>query len=147
MAKVLIFPCVHVYEARNSYWPGKILKGISGGASLYQTRHEDRPWGFKIHTNEETEAPHAVEFENGVLWGFCCMSERLRTVEWPRFLADYFERGDRMRCSARVENLFSDSMHLTLVSEPIDREQHWESCGALLPGLLIWHHYRHAPPQ
>ena len=31
-----VFPDVHVYEARNSYWPGQVLKSISG-SSLYMT--------------------------------------------------------------------------------------------------------------
>ena len=42
------FQDVHVYEARNHYWVGEILKGVCG-ASLYLTTHTETPWGFNIN--------------------------------------------------------------------------------------------------
>ena len=115
------FPDVNVYHARNSYWPSQILKTVSG-ASLYQTTHTDRPWGISIHCNAKGE-PHSVEFENGTLWSFCALNDRLLNVEWPIFVKD----ASSGNCRARAEGFFSDSMHLTIASD-----------NALLNDILIW---------
>lgn len=123
-----VFENVDAYEARNNYWSGEILKKISG-ASLYMTTHAERPWGVFIHCDDNNQ-PHSVEFENGVVWSFCFLSERLRDIEWPMFIQDY----PKGNCKLRIERIFSDSMHLTMVSE-----------NALLNDLLIWHHYPARP--
>ncbi len=111
---------VHVYEARSNYHSGEILKDVSG-ASLYLRTD---PWGITIHRDEEGML-HSVEFENGRIWSFSTLSDRIREMEWPLFVRDLPQSG----CSARVRNIFSDSMHLTLVSE-----------NALLDDMLIWHY-------
>ena len=121
-----VFPDVHVYESRNSYWPGQILKTVSG-ADLYLTSHTTRPWGFIIHCDAAGK-PHSVEFENGRVWSFCYLSDRMLNIEWPLFVKDY-EKGD---WSARVERIFTDSMHLTIVSKE-----------ALLNDILVWRY----PPR
>ena len=119
-------PDVHVYEARNNYWVGRILKSISG-ASLYLTTHTDHPWGLTIHTNAQGH-PHSIEFPNKTLWSFCVLSDRMLNIEWPLFVKD-FKKGE---WNARVERIFSDSMHLTLSSDE-----------ALLNDILIWRY----PPR
>ena len=119
--QVFDFPDVHAYEARNNYWPGEILKGISG-ASLYQTRHTDRPWGFKIHCNSEGLL-HSVEFENKTLWSFCGLNDRHRNIEWPLFVKDYPDK----EFHVRVDRFYSDSMYLTVTSQ-----------NACLNDMLIW---------
>ena len=119
-------PNVHVYEARNRYWPGQVLKSISG-SSLYMTTQADHPWGFTIHTNALGQ-PHSVEFSNKTLWSFCVLNHRILNIEWPLFVKD-FEKGN---WKARVERIFSDSFHLTISSE-----------NALLNDILVWHY----PPR
>ena len=119
------FPDVHVYEARNDYWSGEILKKISGPPSLYQKTNEEIPWGFVIHCNAENGEPYSVEFENGTTWSFCSLSERILKIEWPLLIKDYPDGN----CKARVERIFSDSMYLTVSSD-----------NALLNDMLIWHY-------
>ena len=121
------FPDVHVYEARNDYWSGEILKKISGPPSLYQKTNEESPWGFVIHCNADNGEPHSVEFKNGTVWSFCSLSER----EWPLFIKDYSSSNGK-NCKARVERIFTDSMYLTVSSD-----------NALLNDMLIWHY----PPR
>jgi hypothetical protein len=113
-------PDVHVYEARSNYYAGEILKDVSG-ASLYL---KTDPWGITIHCDEEGML-HSVEFENGRIWSFSTLNDRIREMEWPLFVRDLPQSG----CSARVRNIFSDSMNLTLTSE-----------NALLDDVLIWHY-------
>ena len=120
----IALPDVHAYEARNSYWPGQILKTVSG-ASLYGTTHITHPWGITIYCNAKGN-PHSVEFENGTLWSFCAMSDRLLNTEWPMFAKDYAAGGG---WRAYVERMFTDSMHLTLTSE-----------NACFNDVLIWHY-------
>jgi hypothetical protein len=124
--RTLVFPDVHVYEARNSYWPARILEGIAG-ENLYQTRHETRPWGFKIHCDDK-DKPYTVEFDNGKKFSFCGLRDNQVNVEWPLFLGDY----PNGNISARVEKFRSDSMNLTLSSD-----------NSVLLDLLIWHY----PPR
>jgi hypothetical protein len=125
----VVFDDVHAYEARNNYWAGQVLKKVSG-ASLYLADHKERPWSLTVHCDAEGN-PHCVEFENGTRWSFCSLSERMRSTEWPLFIKDYYHRrpGSEAKCKARVERLFTDSMHLTIKSE-----------NALLNDLLIWHY-------
>jgi hypothetical protein len=113
-------PDVHVYEARSNYYAGEILEGVSG-ASLYL---KTDPWGITIHCDEEGML-HSVEFENGRIWSFSTLSDRIKQMEWPLFVRDLPQHG----CCARVRNIFSDSMNLTLTSE-----------NALLDDMLIWHY-------
>ena len=124
--RVFSFTDVNVYQARNEYWSGQILKKVSG-ASLYQTVQTERPWGISIHCNAHGD-PHSVEFENGTLWSFCAMSDRLLKAEWPIFVKDFSRGNSRVH----ADRLFTDSMNLTLVSD-----------NALLKDLLIWKY----PPQ
>ena len=114
---------IHVYEARSNYWVGQILQDISGGESLYTD--ESTQWGFRIHCNAEHK-PHSVEFNNGTLWSFC--ASKHSDAELKQFAAD-FPDGFTW---ARVERIYSDSMHLGLYSE-----------NASLNDLLIWHY----PPR
>jgi hypothetical protein len=152
----LTIPCVHVYEARNNYWAGRIVQGITSSsttatsatteppspASLYLTRHEDRPWGLTIHCHAVTGLPHSVEFTegDGPLWSFCTLNERLRRIEWPLLVKDVVscdndndddQQKEKKTTTiyARVENIFSDSMNLTVGSE-----------NGLMNDMLIWHH-------
>jgi hypothetical protein len=119
---------VHAYEARNSYWSGEILKGISG-ASLYQTNHIDLPWGFSINCDDQGR-PHTVQFANGIMWSFCVPRVYQITIEWPLFVKDFLSgEGNN---TARIERIYSDSMHLSLMSD--------NSC---LRNMLIWYH----PPR
>jgi hypothetical protein len=119
--RVFTFPDVDVYHARNEYWPGQILKKVSG-ASVYQKTHTERPWGIRIHCNAKGE-PHSVEFENGTLWSFCALNHRMLKVEWPMFVKDVSSGN----CRARAECFFTDSMQLTIKSN-----------NALLDDILIW---------
>jgi hypothetical protein len=127
----LTFGDVDVYEARSSYWPGRILDGISGGGSLYLTDRADRPWSLTIECGPD--APLAVCFANGKRWSFCGINQRLRDYEWPLFLKDY--AADKTKPRVRVERIFSDSFSMDLVSE-----------NAVLHDLLVWHHH-HTPPK
>jgi hypothetical protein len=123
MSKTLHLHNVRVYDARNDFWTGQTLTRISG-ESLYQD--EATPWGFKIHLDAD-DTPVSVEFANGTLWSFCGMKNRCLEMEWPLFLKD----NDVSR-SVRVGNIYSDSMHLHMVSE-----------NACLNDILIWHY----PPR
>jgi hypothetical protein len=111
---------VHVYEARSNYYSGEILKDVSG-ASLYL---KTDPWGITIHCDEEGLL-HSVEFGNGRAWSFSRLNDRITNMEWPLFVRDF----PHCRIRARVRNIFSDSMNLTLESE-----------NALLDDMLIWHY-------
>ncbi len=121
------FPNINVYEARNKYWSGQILKSISGGESLYLKNHSDKLWGFTIHCNAHGQ-PHSIEFPNKTLWSFCVLSDRMLNIEWPLFVKD-FEKGN---WKARIERIYSDSFHLTISSE-----------NALLNDILVWRY----PPR
>jgi hypothetical protein len=114
-------PDVDVYGARNDYWSGQILRTVSG-ASLYQTNRTDRPWGIRIHCNAQGH-PHSVEFENGTLWSFCALNDRILKTEWPILVKDLSTGIFR----ARAGRFFTDSMHLSIVSG-----------NALLNDILIW---------
>ena len=119
-------PDVNVYEARNSYWSSQILKGITG-EDLYQSRHETVPWGFTIICDEH-DKPHTIEFANKTHWSFCAPKDYQINSEWPRFLND-LQNGNP---HAHVKNIYSDSMHLSLMSD--------NSC---LYEMLIWKHSPH----
>ena len=136
----LHLPNVRVYEARSRYWAGEILKGVSGGESLYLS---DRPWGLIIHCHPDGK-PYSVTFENGTVWSFCAMNDRLLNIEWPLFVKDYFgeaesppsgdddywrydDCGPKREISARVGAIYSDSMRLDLNSE-----------NACVNDMLIW---------
>ncbi len=127
---IIHFPDVHVYEARSHYWVGQILKGISGGESLYLKNKNEQPWGFTIHfrrnIGEETDTPHFVEFANGKRWTFCGLRDYQLQIEWPLLIKDVKEGGEMPR--ARVERIYSNSMHLSIVSE-----------NACLSDMLVWH--------
>ena len=133
-------PNVNIYDARSRYWAGEILKGVSGGESLYLS---DRPWGLIIHCHPDGK-PYSVTFENGTVWSFCSMNDRLLNIEWPLFVKDYFgeteprtydhdywkyDWGPKCEISARVEAIRSDSMRLDLNSE-----------NACINDVLIWRH-------
>lgn len=128
MQTTIVLPDVHAYEARNNYWAGEILKGISG-VSLYQTTHTDLPWGVRINCDERG-IPNTVQFENGVKWSFCAPKVYHFKIEWPLFVKD-LESGEG-KISARIERIFSDSMHLSLMSD-----------NACMSEMLIWYH----PPR
>ena len=123
------FPDVHVYEARNDYWSGEILKKVSGTPSLYQKTNKESPSGFVIHCNAKNGEPHSLEFENGTVWSFCSLSYRMLKLKWPLFIKDY----PSGNCKARVERIFTDSMYLTMSSD-----------NTLLNDMLIWHY---PPPR
>ncbi len=125
MQTTFVFPDVHAYEARNNYWVGRILEKVSG-ASLYQTTHVDRPWGFSINC-DDLGRPHTVQFENGTIWSFCAPKVRHIKYEWPMFVKDF--QSEKGRITARVTRIFSDSMHLTLASE-----------NACMDEMMIWYH-------
>ena len=130
-------PVVNVYEARNKYWSGEILKDISGGESLYLS---ERPWGITIHCTPDYK-PHSVTFENGKVWSFCAMNDRHYNVEWPLFVKDFFgeaeprptedywkyDWGPKQEITVRIEAIYSDSMRMDLVSE-----------NACIHDMLIW---------
>jgi hypothetical protein len=116
-----VFADVHVYEARNNFWSGEIIKGVSG-VSLYQQTHTERPWGLKIHCDEKGLL-HSVEFENKVIWSFCGLDDRMLNIEWPLFVKDY----PQSECRVRVDRFYSDSMYMTITSE-----------NACLNDILIW---------
>ena len=132
----LPFKDVSVYEARSKYWAGEILKGITGGESLYLSK---KPWGFTIRCYADGK-PHSVTFENGTVWSFCGMNDRLLNIEWPLFVKDYFgeatppppddwryDWAPKREIYARVEGIYSDSMRLDIGSQ-----------NACLNDMLIW---------
>ncbi len=135
--RAIHLPKVNVYEARSNYWAGEILKGVSGGESLYLS---DRPWGFTIHCHADSK-PYSVTFDNGTVWSFCSMNDRLLKIEWPLFVKDYFGEADppsshdywkydwspKREITARVEAIYSDSMRLDLSSQ-----------NACINNMLIW---------
>jgi hypothetical protein len=114
---MLRLPDVSVYEARNNYWVGEIIKNISGGDSLYLDYQ--KKWGFMIETKDNK--PHSVHFDNGKVWSFCGQKNN---SEWSRLLEDWHS-GNPVH--ARVHRIFTDSMHLSLSSK-----------NAILTDLLIW---------
>ncbi len=124
---VVHFPDVHVYDARSRYWVGQILKGISGGESLYLTTKEEQPWGITIHfrKKDDVEEPHYVEFANGKRWTFCGLKDYQLQVEWPLLIKDVKEGGGKPRAS--VKCVYSDSLHLSIISE-----------NAILSDMLLW---------
>ncbi len=124
--QTLRLSCVNVYEARSRYWVGEILKGISGGESLYLS---EKPFGFTILCHADGK-PYSVTFENGTVWSFCGMNKHLLNTEWPLFVKDFF--GEDGGITARVEGIYSDSMRLHIRSE-----------NARLYDMLIW---RYPPP-
>ncbi len=124
MLQVLPFNDVGVYEARSKYWSGEILKGISGGESLYLS---EKQWGFTIRCYADGK-PHSVTFGNGTVWSFCGMNKRLLNNEWPLFVKDFFG-ADGHKIYARVEGIYSDSMRLHIGSQ-----------NARLNDMLIWRH-------
>ena len=136
-------PNVNAYEARSKYWVGEILKDVSGGESLYLS---DRQWGLIIHCHPDGK-PHSVTFENGTVWSFCGINDRLLNIEWPLFVKDYFgeaeppshdtdywkyDWGPKREISARIKAIYSDSMRLDLNSE-----------NACVNNMLIWRY----PPE
>ena len=141
----LTFDDVDVYDARSSYWTGRILAGIAGGESLYMAERAERPWGFDLVCDAaDGGRPLCVRFANGTAWSFCAIPQRLREVQWPLFLADATNQphggdgggdgdgdgdggGGKKPIRVRVERIFSDSFHMDLVSE-----------NAVLPDLLVW---------
>ena len=133
----LSFADVHVYEARNNYWAGRILDGISGGGSLYL---KDQPWGFDIECLPDG-TPHLVRFQNNSVFSFCGLRASQLQHEWPLFLEDYaaFKATGKGKMIVRAERIFSDSLHMDLVS---DR--------ACVHDVLIWHYppaYKNAAPD
>jgi hypothetical protein len=117
---------VHIYEPRSNFWSGEILKKISG-ESLYLTSHDETPWGFNLHC-DENDKPHSVQFANNTLWSFCGLTRRFLETEWPLFLKDYPNSNVRVR----VERIYTDSMYLSFVSE-----------NACIQDALIWR----SPPR
>ena len=128
----LSFRNVSVYEARDNFWKGEILKYISGD-SLYMKDPAKHEWGFEIEC-DETDGPHSVHFSNSNVWGFCAMSDFMRNIMWPRFLQDYrtWAASGQGKITARVSRIFSDSFHIELVS-----------MNAYMHDILVWHY----PPK
>ena len=136
----LSFDDADVYEARNNYWAGRILDGISGGGSLYLKDRAEQPWGFDIECLPDG-TPHLVRFQNNSVFSFCGLRASQLQHEWPLFLEDYaaFKATGRGKMIVRAERIFSDSLHMDLVS---DR--------ACVHDVLIWHYppaYKNAAPD
>ena len=125
--QMLHFDDVDVYEARNNYWVGRALDGISGGGSLYLKDRVADPWGFSIECAPDG-SPRAVHFRNGTIWSFCCIKARYLEHEWPRFVEDY--RTGEVKMRVRVERIYSDGFYIDLVSE-----------NAILHDVLVWHYF------
>ena len=123
---------VDVYSARNDYWSGQILKHISG-ASLYLQDRAQRPWGFTVVCAPDG-ALNAVRFDNGTVWGFCCMREGDRLHAWPQFIKDLAARNRTGvgKLWVRAERLYTDGMHVSFSSD-----------NAYVPDILVWHY----PPK
>ena len=126
---MLSFCHVSVFEARDNFWSGRILEGISGDF-LYLKKPSEHEWGFDI-TCDNMDEPHSVRFRNGTVWSFSAISDSMRNIKWPLFLRDYRELAStgQGNISVNVHRIFSDSLHIDFRSKNV-----------YICDVHVWHH-------
>lgn len=115
---------VCVYDARENFYAGRTLENISGTPSLYLANREQTQFSFALCGNNKDES--WIEFDNGKVWGFCNLTKPKNDM-LRRFATDYVQ--NKQTSWARIDDIFSDSMTLSLKSE-----------NAFLTDLLVWHY-------